>query len=415
MNEVGSHKRDSMKISFMLCLACALSCCGLLTQTLPANAGEARSWGENTQGQLGNNSTSSTNTPVIVVDSTGAALTGIVQVSSGKEHTVALRMDGSVWSWGANQHGQLGIGSQQYYSYAVPAVAPANSGIVAVSAGEAHTLALKADGTVIAWGNNYWGQLGDNTQTRRLAPVPVHNLSGVSAIAAGNVHNIALKVDGSIWGWGNNSRGQLGDGTHSNSRLTPVQTIGMNDIISIATGNGYGGWSMAVKSDGTAWAWGENENGQLGRGYTSYREPVAGQVLDPHDPSGYLREVKGLCGGGNAFSIALKADGAVWSWGNNYYGTLGIGTTGPRSLEPVRVIDDTGDDLANVKQISCGLDFALALQSNGLLWAWGRGEFGSLGNGSWVNQSRAVPVSIAAVEATATSPSSRHALAIVLP
>ncbi len=129
-----------------------------------------------------------------------------------------------------------------------------------IACGAYHTIALKSDGTVWSWGYNYYGQLGDGTTTNSYTPVQVSSLSGVTAIAGGYYHTIALKSDGTVWTWGNNDIGQLGDGT-TNNRLTPVQVSGLSGVTAIAGGYSH---TIALKSGGTVWAWGYNKDGQLG-------------------------------------------------------------------------------------------------------------------------------------------------------
>jgi len=136
---------------------------------------------------------------------------------------------------------------------------------VQISLGSGHGLAIKPDGTVWAWGNNIYGQLGDGTTTHRSTPVQVSGLTDVVSVAGGWAHSLAIKFDGTVWTWGNNSNGQLGDGTATN-RLTPVQI--MTDVVSVAGGWGQG---LAIKSDGTVWAWGRNDYGQLGDGTRTRR------------------------------------------------------------------------------------------------------------------------------------------------
>jgi len=194
---------------------------------------------------------------------------------------------------------------------------------VQIAGGGHHSLALRNDGTVWAWGRNNYGQLGDGTTTERHTPVQVANLTGVQAIAGGFSHSLALRSDGTVWAWGRNSKGQLGDGTTTN-RTTPVQVLNLTGVQAIAGGFFH---SLALKSDGTVWAWGYNHFGQLGDGTTANRTiPV--QVAD-------LTGVQAIAAGSD-HSLALRNDGTVWAWGWNYLGQLGDGTTANRSI-PVQV------------------------------------------------------------------------------
>ena len=188
------------------------------------------------------------------------------QISTGEEHTLALKSDGTVWAWGSNDNGQLGDGT---YTYRItPVQVGSLSDIIAIACGgvldtkKGFSIALKSDGAVWAWGGNDNGQLGDGTKIGKANPVQVNGLSDVIAVAGGGSHAAALKSDGTVWTWGYNSDGELGDGTKT-KRTTPVQVSGLSNIIAIACG-GY--HTVALKSDGTIWTWGYNGYGQLGDG-----------------------------------------------------------------------------------------------------------------------------------------------------
>lgn len=190
----------------------------------------------------------------------------VTQVVAGNTHTASLKSDGTVWAWGNNSHGQLGDGTTINKSIPVQVLGSGGvgylTGVTAIAAGYTHTVALKADGTVWAWGYNSVGELGDGTTTNRSTPVQVlgHGgvgyLTGVTAIAAGYDHTLALKSDGTLWAWGNNSNGQLGDGTTTN-RFTPVQVVGAGGagyLTGVTVIAGGGRHTLALKSDGTLWA-----------------------------------------------------------------------------------------------------------------------------------------------------------------
>ena len=193
---------------------------------------------------------------------------GATSVATGDSFTLALKSDGTVWAWGSNSYGQFGNGITlgTIASNSTPVQVSDFSGVIAIAAGEANSLALKADGTVWAWGSNSYGQFGNGITLGTIAsnstPVQVSDFSGVIAIAAGEANSLALKADGTVWAWGSNSYGQLGNGTTSDSS-TPVQVMGLSGVIAIASG-GY--HSLALKSDGTVWDWGYNIDGELGTG-----------------------------------------------------------------------------------------------------------------------------------------------------
>src|SRR5262249_19254446 len=149
----------------------------------------------------------------------GIGLGNVVAVAMGVSHTVALRSDGTVWTWGDNAQGQLGDGGV-LASRSVPGLVSGLTDIVAIAAGFDHTLALKSDGSVYAWGDNFGGQIGDGTTVDRKAPFKIPGLSGVTAVAAGAYHSVAVLGNGTVSTWGLNTSGQLGDGSHTN-RSTP--------------------------------------------------------------------------------------------------------------------------------------------------------------------------------------------------
>ena len=159
-----------------------------------------------------------------VIATSATSLATTPQIAAGYSHTVALKSDGTVWAWGDNSYGQLGESPYTIIKRTTPVQVSSKilNSVTAVAAGSGHTIALRSDGTVLAWGYNSYGQLGDGTTTWRDTPVQVSGLSGVTAIAGGSFYTVALKSDGTVWAWGDNSSGQLGDGTTTNS-TTPVQ------------------------------------------------------------------------------------------------------------------------------------------------------------------------------------------------
>jgi|GEM_PF-785456 len=277
-------------------------------------------------------------------------------IAGGGSHSLALRSDGTVWAWGGNDYGQLGDGTTTQRQK--PMQISGLVGVTAISCNHAsdHSLALLNNGTVWAWGYNEWGQLGDGTTTNRLKPVPVLDLSDVTAIAAGGFYSLALKNDGTVWAWGNG--GMLGDGT-STSRNRPVQVSSLSDVTAIAGGIFH---SLALKSDGTIWAWGANDSGQLGDG-TNINRLTPIPVLS-------LSNVIAIAGAEH--SLALLSNGTVRAWGNNFNGQLGDGTTTNRNA-PVAVSGMNG-----VKAIATGNSYSIWLKSNGTVWVQGRNTDGEL-------------------------------------
>ena len=190
-------------------------------------------------------------------------------VAAGSSYTVATRSDGTLWSCGQNPHGQLGDNTVNDHAAATQVGALANWASVAVGGNFAadHTAAVKSDHTLWTWGFNQDGELGDGTQIERHGPVQVGADNHWSTVAAGAAHTVALKTDGTLWVWGNNFYGQLGDGTQT-QRLSPVQVGTDTNWVTVSTGQVF---TTAIKSDGTLWAWGRNNSGQLGDGSVTDR------------------------------------------------------------------------------------------------------------------------------------------------
>jgi len=282
-------------------------------------------------------------------------------VTAGGFHSLAIKSDGTLWAWGRNSDGQLGNGT----IVSSPLPVQIGSGFSMLAAGSRHSLALKPDRTLWAWGYNANGQLGDGTQIDRKTPVMIGG--SYSSIAAGELHSIALETDGSLWAWGYNANGQLGDGTTTDRANAVLVGTG---FISIAAGYQH---TLALKNDGTLWAWGKNEDGQLGDGTTTNR---SSPVL--------IGAGFSLMAAGQSHSVALKADGSLWTWGANTLGQLGNGTTASQNL-PKQIG-------VNFHYLAAGVAHTAALKTDGQLWAWGYNGFGQLGDGTKDN--RNIPVLI---------------------
>jgi len=344
-------------------------------------AGSAWAWGYNFEGELGDGTNTNRELPVTVLN-----VSGIIAVSGGDYHSLGLQSDGTVWAWGANYYGQLGDGTVIERWTAARVLGPGGMGvltdIVGIAAGDLHNLALKSDGTVWAWGDNWWGELGDGTNTDRWTPVQVRGPGGVGyltnvvAIATGGWHSLALKSDGTVWAWGYNKYGQLGDGTTTDSAY-PIQVAGLSGVVSIAGGFQH---SLAVTDTHEVRAWGRNLDGALGDGTTTNRWlPIT--VLGVTTAA----EVKA----GQNHSLARLTSGTLVAWGNNVLGQLGDGTT-TSATSPVAVVGLTG-----VAAIGTGDYHCLARKSDGTLWTWGWNDVGQLGDGTTVNS--AVPVHVASL------------------
>jgi len=281
-------------------------------------------------------------------------ISDVTAVAGEGYDTIALTSDGTVWQWDNGSN---------------PTAVQVNglSNITAVAAGQYHHLALDADGTVWAWGvgngawgpnapdynnvGNEFGQLGDGTLIDRTTPAPVIGLSHVTAIAAGQMHSFATESDGSVWAWGWNNNGQLGDAAITDLYITiPVEITALQDTTPVTGGLDF---SLALKPDGTVLAWGDNSCGQLGTGGGYTPAPVSG-----------LSAIA-VASAGMRHGVALTSDGTVLTWGSNQNGQLGDGTT-DNSPIPQRVTGQTG-----VAAVSAGAYQTVTLKSDGTIWMWG--------------------------------------------
>lgn len=342
---------------------------GLYDTLALASDGTLRSWGQNTYGQLGDATVTSVQTPVEV-----ANLFGVTAIATGSNHNLALKGDGTVWAWGDNTFGQLGDGTNTQRM--TPVQVGGLSGITAIYAGANSSYALKSDGTLWGWGNNAYGQLGDGTKANQIAPVRAQ-LTGVVAIASGNNHVLALKTDGTIWAWGHNQYGQVGDGTQVDKlfpvRIDPYLTVGITGMTAVSA---RADSSYAIRSDGTAWSWGNNADAQLGLGQSNMPAYASTPVQIPG-----LASVQSIAAG-NSHAVALKKDGTVWAWGSNSNGQTGMGTPGNPSwaYSPSQVAG-----LSGVIQVSAGGASTVVLKSDYSLYAFGGNMYGQIGNGMMIN------------------------------
>lgn len=292
--------------------------------------------------------------------------------AAGSAHSLALKTDGSLWAWGTNVQGQLGIGTIDN-GVSVPTRVGTDSDWESVFAGIYHSLAIKRDGSLWAWGYNHSGQLGNGTTDFGLVPTRVGADNDWVLVAGGHYHTLGLRSDGSLWAWGDNAWGELGDGT-TEDRLVPTR-IGLDtDWVAVSAGVGH---SLGLKRDGSLWAWGYNGDGRLGDGTT----------IERHTPTriGEATDWKAVAAGGY-HSLALKTDGSLWAWGNNTRGQLGDGTIAERHV-PTRI----GLDTDWIILAAAGFR-SLCLKSDGSLWGWGDNDSGQLGDGSISERHRPVRI-----------------------
>ncbi len=401
--------------------------------------GTVYSWGWNEYGRLGNNSTTDSHIPIKVLKgaySEGTTYLGdnssnkTTAVALGYSHSIALATDGTVYSWGNNDHGRLGDNTDTDRDTPVKVLKGAYSGttylgddsgnkITAVALGGGHSVALVADGTMYSWGYNYRGQLGDNSTTDSHIPIKVlkgaysegttylgdNSSNKIIAVALGYFHSIALTEDGTVYSWGYNWYGQLGDNSTTNSSI-PVKVLkgaysegttylgdnSSNKIIAVALGERH---SIALAEDGTVYSWGRNEYGQLGDNTNTQRNaPV--KVLKGAYSEGttYLgdnssNKIIAVALGGY-HSIALAADGTMYSWGYNDHGQLGNNSTTNSSI-PVKVLKGAysegttylGDNSSNkIIAVALGKYHSIALATDGTVYSWGSNISGQLGDNS---------------------------------
>ncbi|HEX6351513.1 hypothetical protein [Actinophytocola sp.] len=285
---------------------------------------------------------------------------------------------GTLLAWGRNNSGQLGDGTTT--GRALPAPVPNLTGVIAFAEGSGFGLAVLSNGTVRAWGNNSNGQLGDGTKTDRATPAPVPGLNNVVAVAAGSGHSLALTADGKLFAWGRNLIGQLGLGVEGTDRLTPVQVnLGLSRVKALAAGDNF---TVLLLSDGKVMTCGSNGNGELGDGTKEPRATLA--------PVQNLVTVKAIATG-RRHVMTLTSNGVIRAWGDNTNGQLGNGNTTDSPL-PTTVNTDSLN--GKVIAIACGGQHSLALMADSRVKAWGLNDEGQLGDGTTTSP-RVFPVSTA--------------------
>jgi alpha-tubulin suppressor-like RCC1 family protein len=337
-------------------------------------------WGLNSSGQLGINNTALRSTPV----TTFAGGTNWKQVSAGANRTIAIKTDGNLWVWGTGNLGRLGTNDSTNRPTPVTTFA-GGTNWKQVSAGYYHTTAVKTDGTLWTWGYNHKGQLGTNDETTRSTPVTTFaGGTNWKQVSAGTFHTSAVKTDGTLSIWGYNYNGYLGTNDSTN-RSTPVTTFaGGTDWKQVSAGSFH---TTAIKTDGTLWTWGLGNEGQLGTN-DSFNIPTpvttfAGGNNWADTANGEPEELYTLSAGYNQ-TAAIKTDGTLWTWGVNWSGYLGINDeTGDPRYTPVTTFAGGTD----WKQVAIGYySVTAAIKTDGTLWLWGRGPFGQLGTNDTPNR-----------------------------
>jgi alpha-tubulin suppressor-like RCC1 family protein len=347
------------------------------------------SWGFYTRSNLrgnslGNNTAFFSMSPVSVV----GGFADWCQIKSGTFHSLAIRSNGTLWTWGNNCFGVLGDGTTINRSSPV-SVLGGFTDWCQVNGDICHSLALRSNGTLWSWGINNTGQLGDGTTISRSSPVSV--IGGITdwcRVSTNNSHSLAIRSNGTLWSWGNNrflsnATGQLGDG-NGISRSSPVSVVGgFTDWCQVSASRYR---TLAIRSNGTLWSWGIGTNGDGTNISRSSPVSVVGGFTDWCQVTASI-----------SHSLALRSNGTLWSWGSGSQGVLGDGTVITRS-SPVSVLGGFTDWC----QVSVGNTHNFALRSNGTLWSWGRNCFfsgatlitnsGYLGDGTTINRSSPVSV-----------------------
>jgi alpha-tubulin suppressor-like RCC1 family protein len=345
----------------------------------PAAVNASFGWGYNFAGQLGDGTTADQASPDPITMPDGVATTA---VSAGDSHSLAVGTDGNVYAWGDNSFGELGDGTSTDHSTPELIALPAGVTATAVSAGELFSLAI-GSGNIYAWGINSSGQLGDGTTTSQLSPERIALPGGVTAtaVSADSDFSLALGSDGHAYAWGDNTYGELGDGTGADHFTPePISLPGGVNATAVSAGADS---ALALGSDGHVYAWGQNSSGQLGDGTTTSRDTPEEISL----PGGVTATAVSA---GNQFSLALGSDGNIYAWGDNISGQLGDGTTTSR---------DTPEEISlpggvSATAVSAGDEFSLAVGSDGSVYAWGNNSDGQLGDGSTASRDTPEKISL---------------------
>jgi alpha-tubulin suppressor-like RCC1 family protein len=331
------------------------------------------SWGANGQGQLGDDTVTSRASPVQVV----GGFTDWCQASAGNSHSLGLRTEGTLWAWGLNNTGKLGDNTSVNKSSPVSVVGDFTDWCQ-VSAGYNHSLGLRTTGTAWAWGLNTSGQLGDNTGTNKSSPVSVvGDFTDWCQLSGGGCHSLGTRQNGTIWSWGNNCCQQLGHSTACTcTRFSPVSVVGgFTDWCQVSAGWRF---SLGLRQNGTAWAWGQNSTGQLGNGTVPSALGSPGSVV-----GGFTDWCQVSAGGGH--SLGTRQNSTAWAWGRNTNGQLGDDATAQKP-SPVSVVGGFTDWC----QVSAGYNHSIGARQNSTAWAWGCNTNGQLGDGTATSRSSPV-------------------------
>lgn len=323
------------------------------------NGGALFMWGRNTSGQLGNGTfinQFTSNTQVAGNDWRAVSTSKFVDnnLQTGGAHTLAIKTNGTLWAWGSNSEGQLGNGSTENSN--VPVQIGTDTDWEMVAAGSLHSIALKSDGTLWAWGNNAYGQLGNGTFISANTPIQMGVEANWEKISTYESHNLAIKSNGTLWAWGKNNFYQLGQNNNNQNQNAPIQVGSGTNWIFPQAGYQY---SFSMKEDSTLWGWGNNSTGQLGNGSIGSFNPNPIQI-------GASAKWINVSAGGE-HTVAIRADSTLWGWGMNFFGQLGQGNNTFQITSPVQITTDS-----NFGFIDVGHYYTMTMTSDTTLWGCGQ-------------------------------------------
>jgi alpha-tubulin suppressor-like RCC1 family protein len=321
-------------------------------------------WGSDWDGRLGNGADGDQDSP----DQESTAATDWASVSAGPGHTCAIKTDGTLWCWGGDWGGRLGNGADGNQD-SPDQESTAATDWATVSAGTDHTCAIKTDGTVWCWGYDGHGRLGNGADGDQDSPDQESTAAtDWATVSAGREHTCAIKTDGTLWCWGSDGDGRLGNGADGAQNSPDQESTAATDWATVSAGYSH---TCAIKTNGTLWCWGRDADGALGNG------GLTGNQQSPSQESTAASNWASVVTGDN-YTCALKTNGTIWCWGDDDQGQLGNGAESGAQISPMQELTQANDWAA----VSALVNHTCAVKTNGALWCWGHGRDGKLGNGA---------------------------------